>query len=185
MKTSLKNFLSEKRPAVLKKWFEEILETYPADTSTFLREQKNRFANPVGNTIYEGIENLFEGLFQGVGSDSASPFLDNIIRIRAIQDFAPSQAISFVFLLKKVIREELKEEIIDEGIAAEFAELESRIDSLALVAFDIYMKCREKLYDIKANELRNMTFRLLQKANLVCEVPDSKGDLKDSDISNK
>jgi hypothetical protein len=44
--------------------------------------------------------------------------------------------------------------------------LESRIDSLALFSFDIFVACREKLYDIKANELRNMTFRLLQKVNV-------------------
>ena len=31
------------------------------------------------------------------------------------------------------------------------------------------MKCREKIYDIKANEARSMTFRLLQKAQLIVE----------------
>jgi hypothetical protein len=32
-----------------------------------------------------------------------------------------------------------------------------------LYAFDLYMGCREKIYDLKAQESRNMTFRLLQK----------------------
>jgi hypothetical protein len=29
------------------------------------------------------------------------------------------------------------------------------------------MRCREKIYDLKAQEARNMTFRLLQKAQLL------------------
>jgi len=41
---------------------------------------------------------------------------------------------------------------------------------MALISFDIYMKCREKIYELKTDELRRMTYRLLQKANLVREV---------------
>jgi len=52
----------------------------------------------------------------------------------------------------------------------ELKEIELRIDSLALLAFDLFMACREKIYELKANEARNMTYRLLQKAKLVCEV---------------
>jgi hypothetical protein len=29
------------------------------------------------------------------------------------------------------------------------------------------MKCREKIYELKANESKNMTFRLLQQARLI------------------
>lgn len=98
--------------------------------------------------------------------EKVSSVLDSIIRIRAVQDVTPSQALAFVFRLKKVLREE-------EGTApsGEIDALESRIDAIALISFDLFMKCREKIYDLKANELRNMTFRLLQKAKLVCEIP--------------
>jgi hypothetical protein len=53
---------------------------------------------------------------------------------------------------------------------------ESKIDDLALLSFDIYMKCREKIYELKSNEVRNMTFRLLQRANLICEIQDQEQD---------
>jgi len=36
----------------------------------------------------------------------------------------------------------------------------------------VYMKCREKIYEIKANEARNMTFRLLQQAKLIADNDD-------------
>ena len=37
---------------------------------------------------------------------------------------------------------------------------------MALLAFDQFMACREKLYDLKANELRRQTYRLLQRAKI-------------------
>jgi hypothetical protein len=36
--------------------------------------------------------------------DTVSTFLDGIVRIRAVQNFAPSEAVAFIFHLKKVIR---------------------------------------------------------------------------------
>jgi hypothetical protein len=60
--------------------------------------------------------------------------------------------------------------------------LENQIDALGLLAFDI-LCCRDKLYDIKANEMKNMTFRLLQKANMICEKPEEP-DVSDSNFVN-
>ena len=95
-------------------------------------------------------------------------FLDSIVRIRAVQDFSPSEAVSFIFQLKSAVRQELGSELVTQAdIARDLAVFESAIDDLALFSFDIYMKCREKIYDLKANEARNMTFRLLQQARLI------------------
>ncbi len=161
----LKNLLSAKKSAVLNRWYDAILDTYPSDTSGFLKQQKNPFLNPVGCTIFQGIENLYNEILTGSQKERVSQFLDNIIRIRAVQEFTPSQCISFVFLLKKAVREEIKEELIEQHLYNELLELELQIDDISLLAFDIYMKCREKLYQIKANELQSWTFRRLQKAD--------------------
>ncbi len=163
----LRDLLTAKRDPILKKWFDLIIETYPPDTSGFLKKQKNKFTNPVGHTISKGIEGVFEGLLDDSGGGGGESLLDDIIRVRAVQEFTPSEAIGFVFLLKKVVREELKGEIREERMYEELLDFESRIDDLARGSFDIYMKCREQLYDIKANEIKNMTFRLLQRANLL------------------
>ena len=163
------------------KWFGLIVETYPAETQRFLKQQKNRFANPVGYTISKEIEAIYDELRSGVDTEKISVFLDRIIRIRAIQDFSPSQAIAFIFLLKKVIREELGNESWEGGMANELWGLDDKIDHLARVSFDIYMKCREKIYELKANEVKNTTYRLLQRANLKWENPALERDLKDGD----
>jgi hypothetical protein len=175
----LKDLLIERKPHILVKWFDQIIESYPADSSSFLKKQKNRFANPVGNTISEGINDLFDVLVQGSDPEKVYPFLDEIIRIKTVQGFSPSQAVSFVFLLKKVLRETFKKEIRENSISEELALLESRIDDMALLSFDIFMKCKERIYEIKADEVKRMTFRLLQRANLICEVqdPDPESDI--------
>ncbi len=169
----LKQFLTEHKSAIQKKWFDAIAETYPSETSNFLKKQKAQFTNPVGYTLAEGLEHLFESLLKGMIPEDVSRYLDSIVRIRAIQEFAPSEAVSFMFRLKGVIRQELgPENLKQQGIAEELATFDSAIDDLALYAFDLYMKCREKIYELKANEARNMTFRLLQQAHLIVDNQD-------------
>jgi len=172
----LKSLLREKRSNILKRWIHLILDTYPAESTLFFRSQKNRFANPVGHIITQGVEGLFEEILQGgdLDPDKVSTFLDNIIRVRAIQDFTPSQAVSFIFLLKKVLREELDKEIQENNIAEELLLVESRIDDLALLSFDIFMKCREKIYELKAMELNNQTYTLLKRAKLIIDLEEQE-----------
>lgn len=180
---NLKNLLSEKKKSILKRWFDLILETYPPETKSFLKAQKNRFANPVGATILKGTEDLFEEILEGMDSDRVCTFLDNIIRIRAVQDFTASQAVVFIFFLKKVIRDELKNEIMEKGLSDELLVFESTIDDLALLSFDIFMKCREQIYELKANEVRNMTYSLLKRAKLIYEI-DKQESVPEADTLN-
>ena len=173
MDMNLKNQLMEKKSAILKKWFDAVADTYPGNTSSFLKKQKAQFTNPVGYTLSEGLEGLFESLLKGMIPDTVKTFLDSIIRIRAIQDFTPSEAVSFIFLLKKILRQELGVEILQQpGMNDELTAFDSSIDDLALYSFDIYIKCREKIYELKANEARSMTFRLLQQAKLIVDNQD-------------
>lgn len=160
---TLEDLLSEKRSIILPRWFDVLLEVYPADTRSFLKNQKNRFTNPVGRRIHEGLEALFEQLIQRNKPSDISAFLDNIMRIRAVQDLSPSQAIAFIPHLKRLIRQELREDIHGGRLFNELSAFESRIDDIALLAFDTYMKCRERIYEIKANELRRRTVRLMRK----------------------
>ncbi len=75
-----------------------------------------------------------------------------------------------MFSLKEVIRKVLEKEICDQKMFKELLSMESKIDSVANTSFEIYMKCREKLYEIKANEMKNWTYRALQKTRLYREV---------------
>jgi hypothetical protein len=179
MDSTLIDLLEKKKSAILNRWFDVIIETYPSDTSGFLKKQKDRFANPVAYTISQGIERILEALMEGKDPAEGLPFLDDIIKVRAIQDFTPSQAMSFVFLLKKVVREELEKEIRQSPVADALLEFEAKIDDLALLAFDKYIKFREQIYKLKTDELKRMTFTLLKKANLMSEIPEQELKHKD------
>jgi hypothetical protein len=180
---SIEQFLSGHKDAILTQWFDAVLESYPSDTANFLKKQSNRFTNPVGHTIMQGMEQIFDNLVSQGSPEQVTAFLDNIIRIRAVQDMTPAVALSFIFSLKDVIRLMLRNE---KGPIPyeELLSLETRIDRLALASFDIFMGCREKLYDIKANELRNMTFRLLQRVNRMEGDQTGKSDPADSTSEN-
>ena len=166
---NLNDLLLEKRSEILKKWFDLIIETYPEETANFLKSQKNQFNNPVGHAIFEGIEEIYKEVLGEPDPEKVAVYLDNIIRIRAIQEFSPSKALSFLFLLKKVIRAEVIQKTREYHIFEELSVIESRIDDLVNISFDIYMKCREKIYELKANEVKNWTYRLLQNTNMVKE----------------
>jgi len=168
----LNNLLAQRKTAIIKKWFALAIETYPSDTAKFLKRQKDPFANPVGRTIYKGLEALFDQLLQGINHEALASCLDPIIKIRAIQNFSPSQAVGFIFFLKNVIRKTLHKEITKEQIADELLLLESRIDELVLIAFNLYTQCREKIYELKANEMKNRTFRAFERAGLVSGIPE-------------
>ena len=171
MDMKLKDLLEEKKSSISKKWFEAIVETYPTDASGFLKKQKDRFANPVGHTISQGTESILDALIEEKDLPEELPFLDDIIKVRAIQDFTPSKAMAFIFLLKKVVREELEKEIRQNQIDDELLTFELKIDELALFAFDIYAKFRDQLNELKTDELKRMTYTLLKKANLMYEIP--------------
>jgi hypothetical protein len=162
----LKDLLSQNEAAILKRWFDLILETYSADTATLMRKDKDQFTNPVGSTISREIEVLFGKLCDGIQNERCQASLDSILKIRSVQDFSPSQAVGFVFLLKRAIGETLKNDICRESVMDEWLKFQSRIDELALQAFDAYMECREKICEIRINQARTekeMAFRMMER----------------------
>ena len=174
---SLEKILTDKRSQIIKKWRNVIIDTYPADTQRFLRREKDRFANPVGFVIGQQIEGLYDELIKGGESDKISACLDSIIRVRAVQDFRPSDAVGFVLQLKTVIREELGGKAPIKGLSVDLRALEERIDEMALLAFDIYSKCRQEIYEIRVKEVKNHLGKLLKQANLTIEIPETKPDV--------
>jgi hypothetical protein len=172
MGKGLEKILEKNKAAIAKQWFNLAAQTYALDTAEFLKSKTDPFANPVGNTMLTGLDGILEQLIDTMDPKTLNLHLDSIIRIRAIQDFTPSQATAFILSLKKILRQYLAKELQDSSLAADFIEFESKIDRICLMAFDIYMQCREKVYQISANETRNRTFRAFERAGLIVESPD-------------
>ncbi len=172
----LENLLNERKSAIFKKWLDALLESYPPDAQGFFRKEKSRFANPVGQTMATQMSDLYDGLVRGGDDAALSGCLDGIIRIRAVQDFKPSQALAFILQLKEILRETLNRDEIPDAMAAGLAALEKRIDNTALLAFDLYEQCRQKIYQLRVDECKRQVSGLLRRANLVWEIPDMDTD---------
>jgi hypothetical protein len=175
LETNLQKLLLEKKSDVLKKWLNLLFESYPAEASSFLKKEKDPFANPAAYEFQQGLGGIYEALLGEMDSDSLSAFLDQIVRIRAIQELSPSRAIAFIFLLKNVLRETLGEGIRQNGMFEDLSELESRIDGLALLSFDVYMNRREKIYQMRIDEVKRRVGALLRRTGLTCELEEEEG----------
>jgi hypothetical protein len=176
MAEGLVSLITQHRSAIISKWFESAIQAYSPDTADFLKSQKDQFTNPVGSNTRRGLEGLFDQLAGDMNGEAIAKHLDSIMRIRAVQSLNPSQATAFLFALRKILRGLLKKELQDPGLARQFEGIEGRIDRLCMAAFDIYMACREKIYELKANESRNRVFRAFERAGLVVKEPEPGSD---------
>ena len=149
--------LGMRRDAIVDRWIESVIDAYPEQTAKFLKTEPNRFANPVGASLREGLALIVDGVMTGGNPEELREALDLVIRVRAVQEFTPSAAIGFIFNLKTVVRD-----VVADGgrVPSEF---DRAVDRLGLVAFDVYMSCREQLWSIRAEEIRNQSLGILER----------------------
>jgi hypothetical protein len=131
--------------AIVERWLERTLKSYPAEMASFLGVEQDRFRNPAGYTLRESLAVLAEELLGTMERGRIASVLDAVVRLRAVQDFSPAEALRFLFELRAAVGEV-------QGTVSD--ELQGRIDEMALMAFDQYMACREKIYTLRAKELR-------------------------------
>lgn len=130
---------------VARGWIERTLASYPAEVRRSLSGEHDRFRNPAGHTIEESLTTLAREVLGAMNDRAIGEAIDTLARLRAVQDFSPSDALRFIFDLRAVI----------ERVCGETSpQLNSRIDELALIAFDGYMACREQIARLREKELR-------------------------------
>jgi hypothetical protein len=166
----LREFLNKKKKSIVAEWFKATLGTYTVETSKFLKEEKDDFANPVGNIVRNSLDGIFSELIGSMNIEKIKKYLDAIIRIRAIQAFSPSNAVSFILFLKSILKKELLKKFTIINIESDFFAIEKKIDEILLIGFDVYSQCREQLNEIKSNELRDRTYKAFERAGLVKEI---------------
>lgn len=161
----LGELLQERKDIIVRRWLEEALATYPPDGAAAFAREKDPFSNPVGHHLREATEGIVSALIAGEDADAASGHLVDIIRIRAVQQFTASQAVGFVFWLKRSIRQALEEVAGDPAVAAALLQLDARIDEIGLRAFDRYSQCREQLLELRINEVKRSVAWSVERLN--------------------
>ena len=160
----LKQILNKKKSLIVRNWTELIFNSYPAEAINFLSTKKNQFSNPIGFTVTNNAEKIFDELINDCDFERIKMLLDDIIKIRAVQSFPPSQAVYFLLDLKKAIRDECKVELLDKSISDEFSNFEIIIDKMLIMGFELYMEAREKVFKIRVNEIKSRSIKALENA---------------------
>lgn len=175
---SLNRLLWQKKDAVLKRWFELIVETYPALSRIFLKKN-SPIGNPVGVNMSRALGGLYADLLGEGVTERTEIYVDEIIRIRAVQEFEPSRATAVIFMLKNAIRRELAAELDNVDLLRELMDLELKIDSMARMAFDLHSKCREQLYIMRVEEVKRQVSGLLRRYDLQVDYPGGSPGLEE------
>jgi len=162
---TLKELLQDNENAILQRWFDDAMGTYPDMAVAAFSRQKDPFANPVGHSLRVGTQGIFATLLEGPDDAKIRECLLEIIRIRAVQEISPAAAVGFVFGLRRAIRAELAPAINDAALSSELAKIEDQIECIALAAFNIYVECREQVYELRVNEVKRQVSWVVDKMN--------------------
>lgn len=137
-----------------KEWIELALLSFPSQSRHFLQVEKDQFRNPIGNTLQENIPVLLEELVGGKDQARLSAALEDIVRIHAVQGTPPSEALAFLFQAPRVLRHVWKGSAEGQDEALQWTQ------QAVLLAFDLYMECREKIYAVQVEETRRRVAQL-------------------------
>jgi hypothetical protein len=171
---SLQTILSDRKRDIIHTWQQDIFRLYPPESARYISSEIDRFANPVGHCIREHTQRLFSILISGEEKkpEELTPLFDEISKIWAVQSLAPSDALGYLYMLKRVIGDVLHKNNMEVSLHDEVIRLFSMIDRFTLIAFDVYTGCREKIFELKAETMKNQVSGILRRYGLVSECPE-------------
>jgi len=169
----------ENKDKWLDRWMESVISTYPAESCRFFLDTRDPFANPVGATLKKGLDDLYEALIaKDFSTDDVMLALEPMIRLRSVQEFTPAKALGFLLGIKAIMMAGLKQARTSEkAVDDAMAEIGGRVDSVMLLAFNIYMESKKKIYLLRARQSRDAVNKLLIKKGLMSELPDIDPEL--------
>ena len=167
--TTVYEKLSENRERILSLWQAAVLPQRQG--LSLAASSRTRFTAPVDYLLKTAATALFDWLISEEGSAKARASLQEICKLKAVQVFNPSEALSFILDLKGIIRLVLGDDNLTNSPALtnssaltgfpnnELNELDKRIDQLMLLAFDEYSDYREQIMEIRSDEIRRLAGR--------------------------
>lgn len=168
-----REILARHRQEIVTGWVEGVFATYPLETTGFLRTKHDPFTNPVAHMTREAGFVLYDAMAgEETDPDAVRKALDRFIKLRAVQKFNPGESMAVFYLMKPLLREKVLPEMREAGLIEEYLETESRLDTLALLAFDMYVNNRDLLAESRIREIRNQHAQLAKWAARLENGPD-------------
>ncbi len=166
----LRSVLQQRQETIATQWVDRVVDSFPEGSHEFLKAQTDRFRNPIGHVLRTELPVLLAHITDDTPVESIHDSMGRLIRILAVQEWNPSDALGFVFSLKSVIREVLSDAPNAAINSKEAVVIEQRVDRMALAAFEEYIACRERLAEIRVQCERRRVSKLLERlGDPICE----------------
>ncbi len=143
---------------IVDQWVDYTLSSYKS--STFFKKGPDKFSNPVGGNTRESLGKLYKLLTKNADPKEFVAPLDQIMRIRSIQEFTASEAVAPIHAVKHITREIFAKDSERKQFIADLYDFEFSVDLAVLAAFDLYSQCRERLYKVRIKEIKTGTIIL-------------------------
>jgi hypothetical protein len=154
------NLGRQDRTEITSRWYDSIVDRYPVETANFLRSQSDPFANPVGAALRDELGPIVDAILDQQDPSDVESSLDRVIRVRALQEMSPAEAVGCLLDLKRVFSE-----VVGDASEADKSSFDRGVDMMLLAAFNVYSRCREQVYDIRVNEIRNRSLKVMERLN--------------------
>lgn len=157
--------LRNHKKEVADRWTEAVFATYPLETTGFLRTSHDPFTNPVAHMTRQAAGAIYDALIgEEVDQAAVKAAVERFVKLRAVQKFSPGQSMAVFYLMKPILRESVLPELLAQDQLDAYLDLESRLDTIALLAFDIYTSARETVAEARIKEIRNQHRQLAKWA---------------------
>ena len=157
---SLQEQIRGDRTKILKQILREVLQTYPDQAKPLISVGSDRFANPLGATLSEGVEEIFEVITGDKTLDEIELPLERMFKLKAVQEGKTNLALDFLFSLKSIIRNICNPAGGNPAELQELFEIEERIDQIVMRGLQVFISAREKLLELQVAEIKHRTYSL-------------------------
>lgn len=169
----LRELLAQRQQALCARWLAAVLADYGVETAAMWQRERDPFANPVRHAYATAAPQLFEVVAGGGELAAVAGPLREILRIRLVQQFAPSRAVAVVLMLRDAVRSELAAELAG-GLAPELEEVDRRVERILLLAFDIFVDLRGQIDQLRREELKRSVASLVRRWHVDLSEPPSE-----------
>jgi hypothetical protein len=159
MELTLNNSLLAKKRQILSKWQSLAMSSYASHNLLNGKTGTGRFTDPISYVTIENTTRLYDLLISEVNDVDYLAPLEEICRLRAVQDIQPSSALSFIPALKQLVREELADEIGKGLFSDELENLDKHIDNINAMAVNTYSGCIARINQVRINEMKRLNGR--------------------------
>ncbi|MCL1985251.1 MAG: RsbRD N-terminal domain-containing protein [Betaproteobacteria bacterium] len=158
-------FCRSEQEQILAEWNEAVFATYPLSTAGFARTKEDQFRNPGGHAVHLALEETYKAVSgQASSEELLRSSLEMFVKLRAVQDFTPIQALGVIYLLKPLLRERILPACLQNGLLDDYLEAESRLDTAALLACDIYVASKKRVLEERIGEIKRQHTQLVRWA---------------------